>query len=253
MRRARFVLTMGIVLALTGCGRAKDVAGHAPRGDADSVGAVETTQDEIPAALRQPAIGARDSLMRTLRGSLGDWVQLWKAARPEFELDSLRFAGWADFLPAPDEQPWPVPDSLDADEQGLNALVVVAPGARRRLLIDRYQMISGGMIGGDPDSAPVLFDRGTGRTYTFESCGTPCGFHWAAWIDSVRFVLGGWNSVGAEQDRAFGTLTCYDLSRGLQATYLVPLVDSDEYARYVSAWQGWVLARLRRLSNRPRA
>ena len=251
MRPAWTILGIALILAAGGCGRRTgDGAAH---GNAHAV-AVDTTGDETPAVLRRPAIGPRDSLMRTLRGPLREWVALWKAASPEFELDSLRFAGWADFHPEPDAQPWTVPDSLDADEQGLNALVVGSPGSRYRLLIDRYQMITGGgEIGGEPDSAPVLADLGTGRTFTVESCGTACGFHWAAWVDSARFVLGGWETFGDAGDRVCGTLGYYDLRRGVAAQYLVPIVPPGAYERYVSAWRDQVLARLRRLKVRPRA
>lgn len=249
MRVLPIALVMSLVL-LDGCARkANDVADHGATGSSRT----GTTLDGLPAVFHQPAIGPRDSLMRTLAVPLREWVRLWKAARPEFELDSLRFARWEHFHPAADEAPWEVPDSLDESGEGLNALVVVAPGGRRRLLIDRYQVISGGEIGGDPDSAPVLADLGTGHTFTFESCGTVCGFHWAAWIDSTRFVLAGWESFGEQHERSYGTLTYYDLRRGLQANYAVPVYEPEEYDRYLAAWHGWVLARLRRLSTRPRA
>jgi hypothetical protein len=246
-RAWKCVLIVG-ALVLGGCGgRARDTRNGTSPGAAATGGGL--SEDPLDGR----AIGSRDSLMRTLREPLQQWVGLWKAARPEFELDSLRFARWEDFRPAADEQPWQVPDSLESSEEGLNALVVVAPGGRRRLLIDRYQVISRGAIGGDPDAAPVLADLGTGRTFTFESCGTSCGFHWAAWIDSVRFVLGGWEESREDPARTSGTLTYYDLRRGLQATYLVPLYRPEEYERYRSAWEDWVLARLRRLGSRPRA
>ena len=200
--------------------------------------------DELPEALLQPAIGPDDSLMRRSASPLAEWVQLWRAARPEFALDSLRFAGLSAFQPQPDATPWEFPKP--ADEEGLTALVVPSPDGRYRLLIDRYQVITGGEIGGEPDSAPVLLDTRTGRTYTFEFCGTTCGFHWAAWIDSTRFVLGGWGEADSHGQRSYGTLGYYDLQRGVQARYLVPLFSSEEYARYVTAWHDWVMKRASR-------
>lgn len=235
-------LAVALLAILPGCG-SRPGAQRTETPPAGTSSPVDSL-DELPAELHGPAIGPRDSLMRGLATPLAEWVGLWRAARPEFALDSLRFAGRTSFHPQPDAVPWEFPGP--ADPEGLAALVVSSPDGRYRLLIDRYQVISGGETGGEPDSAPVLLDTRTGRTYTFEFCGTPCGFHWAAWIDSTRFVLGGWREVDSQKQRSCGTLGYYDLQRGVQAGYLVPVFSPEEYARYVAAWHGWVMKRASR-------
>lgn len=239
------MVALALLALASGCG-SKPASRSGARGTEPAARTTSTADslDELPPALSRPAIGPRDSLMRAIAAPLGEWVRLWQAARPEFAVDSLRFVAWSPFHPQPDAAPWEFPGP--SDEEGLAALVVPSPGGRYRLLIDRYQAIVGGEIGGEPDSAPVLLDTGTGHTFTFEFCGTPCGFHWAAWVDSTRFVLGGWSEADSRRERSYGKLGYYDLRHGLAATYLVPLFSPEEYGRYMAAWQDWVRKRSRR-------
>jgi hypothetical protein len=186
-------------------------------------------------------------------------VNLWRAADPRFRLDSLRSEGLAAFALQWDAQPFSIPgitvpsESVpdeESDDQGLRALTVVAPGGRHALVIDRYQEIveaEGGTIeiGGEPDSAPMIVERKTGRTATFAFCGTGCGYQWGAWLDSSRFVIAGWAEADSRGDRRYGRLEFYDLARGRSATYYAPVVSGADYERYESAWHDWVANRRR--------
>jgi hypothetical protein len=214
--------------------------------------------DERPAALLGPAIGARDSLMRILAPRLGEWIGFWRAADPALRLDSLRAGPWSAFAVKWDEQPYGIAgittpaESLppdQRDDEGLRALTVIAPGERYALLIDRYQSVgeseNGIEIGGEPDSAPMLIERRTGRTDTFEFIGTMSGYHWGAWLDSSRFVIGGWGEASAAGGLTYGFLDFVDLDRGMQRSYYVPAVDGSAYANYRRAWEAWVAKRYR--------
>src|SRR5690242_2372076 len=109
-------LTVALLATLPGCG-SRPSAHRVETPPARASGPADSL-DELPAELARPAIGPRDSLMRGLASPLAEWVELWKAARSEFALDSLRFAGRSPFHPQPDAVPWEFPGS--SDPEGLN-------------------------------------------------------------------------------------------------------------------------------------
>lgn len=247
-------------LVVVGCSRRVDrtarTSGPPARPARDST--VASAMDELPEALRGPAIGTRDSLMRLLAPRLGEWIGFWRAADPALRLDSLRAGPWSAFAVKWDAQPYGIAgittpaESLPPDQredEGLRALTVIAPGARYALLIDRYQSVgeseNGIEIGGEPDSAPMLIDRRTGRTDTFEFSGTMSGYQWAAWLDSSRFVIGGWGEARADGSSTYGFLEFFDIARGLQRSYFVPAVGEAAYERYRHEWEAWVAKRYR--------
>lgn len=257
VRSAGFALALLLAAAVAaGCARKSgDSSGAADSTAARPAAGASTTRDpddERPDALFGPAIGARDSLIETIRPDLAEWVALWRSAQPAFRVDSLRAGGWSAFRPAPDAMPWPFP-GITHDAGGPEsspAMLRVAPGGRYALLIDRYLDVStdgppGADVGGEPDSAPVLLDRGTGVTSTFEFCGTSCVFQWGAWIDSTRFVLGGQAFTGLAGGGAYGTLGYYDLRARRKATWYVPASDSAALERYHRAWWEWLMRRYR--------
>lgn len=259
--RMRRLVALALVMALVaGCGGKKSSRAPAAEDSAGTRGhpAAEgpSSTDERPAELLGPAIGSRDSLVRVLAPRLREWIGFWRAADPALRLDSLRAGRWAPFAIEWDRESFSIAgitvpaESLPADqrdEQGLRALTIVAPGARLALLIDRYQSVeeseNGVEIGGEPDSAPMLVERATGRTDTFEFTGTGGGYHWGAWLDSSRFVIAGWAEANSEASSMYGTLELYDLGRGLKKPYYLPAIDAAAFGRYRGAWESWVAAR----------
>ena len=180
---------------------------------------------------------------------LEPWLAMWQAAIPGLVADSLRFDGTAPALRGGITQPLKDFESLSKEEAAaFEALMARSPEGRYRLTFDRYQAISeedGEVdIAGEPDSAPLLIDERLRLAHTFESCGTPCGYDWGCWIDSVHFALGGW----AESDDAQtmeGVLRIYSLKDSTVARYFTRPVSIDEYARYREAWRAWVTTRYR--------
>jgi len=195
-----------------------------------------------------------DTLTNGIRRSaipqLEPWLEMWRAAIPDLEADSLRSGGVASALRSGYVMPLTEFELLAKEEPiAFEVLSVRSPGGRYRLVFDRYQSIreeDGEVeIGGEPDSAPILVDERLGHAHVFEFCGTPCGYDWGCWVDSVHFALGGWAQIGDQADSLRGVLGIYSLVDSTEAQYFTRAVSSVEYASYTSAWRGWVTDRYR--------
>lgn len=183
------------------------------------------------------------------------WITMWRAAIPRLEADSLRLEGLAPSLRGGYAQPAKDFDSLSKEEAAAFAVLMArSPDGRYRLMFDRYQSISeenGALeIGGEPDSSPLLIDERLGLAYRLDFCGTPCGYDWGCWLDSVRFALGGWSQTGSKGDSLRGDLSIYSLAESTESRYFTRPVSSSEYARYMDAWRAWVAERHRAWRSR---
>ncbi len=253
MRLTSIVLLLVVAgSGLAGCGRrTRGSAPPAPRATA----ARESTSH---AEALGPPIGRGDRLINAIAPKLAPWVAMWRQASPSFALDSLRRQGAsAAFRNGSVEPMSEIRPESGAEESAFSALSIDAPGGRYTLVIDRYQAISesptGFEIGGEPDSSPLLLDRGRSTSNAFDFCGTMCGFHWGAWIDSTRFVLAGWNELEQDSHRTGAFLSVYSLADSTQTRYLTRAVSSADWTRYRDAWQAWVETRYRALkAPRPR-
>jgi hypothetical protein len=189
--------------------------------------------------------------MRLVAPHLAPWVEMWRGARPSFRPESLRFAGTRVFEPT-FSQPVIVSEGPPPERDPFR---VPSPGGAYTLVIDIYQYVgeteTGVEIGGEPDSAPALIDERSKGMEILAQCGTPCGFHWGAWIDSTRFVVGGWAETDSRAGGYYGTLGYYDIRRRVAADYLVPEVDPGAFAKYRDAWRKDVVARYRSLKKGP--
>lgn len=194
-------------------------------------------------------VGAADRRIREAAPALEEWVSLWQAAIPGFKPESLYFGGTAGALRGyvqPLKNMYP---PLAGNDVVFEILSAESPDRRYWLVFDWYQGISeeeGKIeIGGDADSAPLLLDRRDGVSNQFASCGTPCGFHWGAWLSPTRFVLGGWTELNPEGSRLRGTLDIYSIQDSTVASYVTKPLSREAYERYRNAWEGWVLERYR--------
>lgn len=192
-------------------------------------------------------VGANDLRIRTAAPILQDWVGLWRAAIPEFRAESLYFAGSAVALRGGYVQSL---DSLPAGEIRLitsEVLSAESPDHRYKLIFDWYQSITeeeGAIeIGGEPDSAPLLLDLRRRVSNQFRSCGTPCGFHWGAWLGPTEFVLAGWQELDAAGSRLQGSLEFYSITDSTMTSYITRSVSRQAFERYREAWEGWVATR----------
>jgi hypothetical protein len=187
--------------------------------------------------------------MNVIEPMLNVWVGMWREALPGFRTDSLYPAGITRAFGSVYTQP--AQDFIS--ERGLNDVIEVlgerSPYGRFHLVFDRYQAITeenGEIeIGGDPDSAPVLLDLRHGTASVFESCGTPCGFHYGVWISPTRFALGGWQEVDPAGTRKQGRLWVYSIEDSVTTQYVTRAIPARDFDRYLSAWTDWVSARYR--------
>jgi hypothetical protein len=135
------------------------------------------------------------------------------------------------------------------EEAVFDVLSASSPTGRYKLVFDWYQEINQGDgvidIGGEPDSAPLLMDLRLGLSNQFESCGTPCGYHWGCWIDSTRFALAGWEELDARGDTLRGFLGIYSIGDSTEVRYVTRSVRKDTYEKYDAAWHEWVGGRYR--------
>jgi hypothetical protein len=197
-------------------------------------------------------VGSSDPRIREIAALITDWTHLWQAAIPRFQPESLYFAGTGSALRGGYVQPlgnvYPNKEEGDATFEILSAN---SPDGRYKLVFDWYQTVEeeeGEVgIGGEPDSAPLLLDLREGVSNQFTTCGTPCGFHWGAWISPTRFVLGGWQEIDAAGSLLRGNLSIYSISDSCETFYLTRPVTADEYSRYRGAWEAWVTARFHAL------
>jgi hypothetical protein len=169
---------------------------------------------------------------------------------PGFRPESLYFAGTGPALRRGYVQPLGNMDPPGEEASAtFEVLSAESPDGRYKLVFDWYQRVSeeeGEIeIGGDADSAPLLLDRREQTSNAFAFCGTPCGFHWGAWISPTKFVLAGWQELEAAGSRLRGTLDFYSIPDSTVASYVTRPVSSGVFSRYREAWEGWVAERYR--------
>jgi hypothetical protein len=184
---------------------------------------------------------------------LTEWVGLWQAAIPGFRAESLYFGGQAGALRGYVQPVRNVFPPRGDQEATFAVMSADSPDRRYKLVFDWYQHVgvSDGEfdIGGEPDSAPLLLDLRGGVSNQFASCGTPCGFHWGAWISSTKFVLCGWTELDSEQHRFRGSLDIYSIPDSTAVSYVTRPVTAAEFSRYHDAWENWIRARYQALKR----
>jgi hypothetical protein len=215
--------------------------------------------EPMPAQPAGAPIGRRDSLMNELRPRLAEWVKMWHAAMPGFQVDSLWSGGrrpwktaWQD-LPPPRENaprmPW---EDLITGE----VFSVRSPDSSCDLDIDTYQAIvedeNGFSVGGEPDSRSVLYDRARNREAVLFFSGTPAGAHWGRWFDPRRFALAGWSDASDSGHWKQGWISVYSGADSSVTDYVTRIVPDTTFERYRAAWEHWVEARYRALKPQPR-
>ena len=130
-----------------------------------------------------------------------------------------------------------------------DVLSAESPDGRYKLVFDWYQSVGekDGVIsiGGEPDSAPLLLDLRDSTSNQFESCGTPCGFDWGAWLAPDRFVLGGWTEIQPPGSGYRGTLDVYSIPDSTRYGYITRPISEEAFSRYRHAWEQWVGVRFR--------
>lgn len=183
---------------------------------------------------------------------LSTWVHLWRAALPGFETDSLWVVSRARWLPQIAKEGEDFSETRETpDDIAPELLVLPSPGREHLLYVDRYQAIvpQGDTIevGGEPDSRSDLIDRRTNTVAILRACGTPCGSHWGTWLSATTFALAGWQDADALSHWKQGTLSVYSIGDSTVATYVTRVLPAEDYARYVRAWEGWLLKRYQAL------
>ena len=256
-------LRAGLLAALlaacvAGCGRREKHESGAARDSSaarvDSANAyvnpVEAPEPE-PARPTGPPIGRSDLLINSIRPALAEWVAMWRAAIPGFAVDSLWRAKAERWSPS-----WaPVPASFSdenqtypfEDEMSAKVFTITSPDSALDLQIDTYQMIS--ELGAQPDSRSALYDRQKNRETEVAFSGTMGGQHWGRWLNTKRFVLGGW-SASEYGHWMSGWLSVYSLSDSSVVRYVAHAVADTTFERYRGAWESW--AHKRYLALRPR-
>ncbi len=186
--------------------------------------------------------------MNAIAPELSDWVSMWRAALPGFEVDST----WGGV-----QQRWsPIFSDTIEDDFGktvsggditFKLLGVTSPGGRYVLDIDRYQHI--GLendeleVGGEPDSWTLLIDRRANREMTLARCGTPCGYHWGRWLSPTKFALAGWQDADESSEWKQGNLLIYSMTDSTVDAYVTRIVSASDYELYQEAWKAWLLRR----------
>lgn len=160
---------------------------------------------------QQKPVGGSDPRIREVVPILTEWVGLWNAAMPGFRAESLYFAGQAAALRGYVQPARNVLPPGEDQQATFEVLSADSPDQRHKLVFDWYQHLGDSEgeldIGEEPDSAPLLIDLRQGVSNQFASCGTPCGFHWGAWISPTKFVLSGWTELDPERRRFRGSLS----------------------------------------------
>jgi hypothetical protein len=208
-------------------------------------------------ALLPRVAGTPDSLASgvpaALVPKLTDWVQVWRAAIPDFVLDSLRLADSSASFELRYFGPgssWP--SGAVRDRAGIR---VVSPDSARAvdfdIYLELYRDAGGGFdYGREPDSAPVLANFVSDSLWQVAFCGTPCFFDGATWLDADRFVLTGAMRSGAMADGPWcGFLDIYDLKLQRMSSWRTDVVNDGAFGRYVAAWGSMMTARLQRVPS----
>lgn len=229
---------------------------------------VDRTQNGTPgpdsaAVTQAPAqpvgsqVGNSDPVLNAAAPMLRDWVTMWQAALPGFQVDSTWKVGI---------ERWSMKHRLiERDLERLESetdlafklLSTRSPDGRYILDIDSYQMalVKNDTLemGGEPDSQPLLLDLADSTEVVLQFCGPGCGFHWGAWLSPSRFALGGWQLADDYGHWYQGSLAIYSIRDLSVRRYETRVVSAGDYARYNAAWKRWLLGRHQRLPGGPQA
>jgi len=239
------VLVLGA--APLGCSRKGDRHAEQPEANPAAV------PHPCPPQPTGPQTAGRDSLLNRFRRPLDEWAALWAPAQPGFGLDStwrVRKSLWS---PSQTREF----DMLSQDDVTFGILGIRSPDGRLVLDVDAYQVIVPGPdtvdVGGEPDSRCSLIDTRTRRETVLGQCGTPCGFHWGAWLTSRTFAVGSWTDADDFGQWKQAQLSIYSIPDSTVTEYQTRIVSAADYARYVRAWHAWLLERYRTLvKSKPR-
>ncbi len=245
------VAACALALLLAGCTRQND---DLLAESADTLGAPSSQQPMNPADVQHPSppqptglqIGRSDRLMNGWSTQLEEWTAMWRKALPGFQVDStwgVRPQRWT-----------PARRSVEGDferrqatDLTLQLLGIESPDGRYVLDVDAYQEVvvvgDSVEVGGEPDSQPVLIDRGANVEYPLQFCGTSCGFHWGRWLSTTQFALGGWQQADDYGQWMQGSLAIYSTRDSIVRTYETRIVPARAFARYQAAWKRWLLRR----------
>jgi hypothetical protein len=252
---ARFAL---LLLALAaGCGRKSEdlIADSSDSSAYRNPAAIPHPSPPQPAG---PQVGKSDPTLNAAAPLLRDWVTMWQAALPGFQVDST----WK-----VDIQRWTptrrrlqrTPESMEAETAlAYRLLSSRSPDGRYVLDVDIYQAAfpMGGdtiEVGGEPDSQPVLIDFADSTEVPLQFCGPGCGFHWGTWLSPSRFALGGWQSADDYSQWFQGSLAIYSLKDLTVRRYETRIVSGTDFARYQTAWKRWLHGRWLKLPGGPQA
>ena len=183
--------------------------------------------------------------MNSIAPQLAEWVEMWRAAIPGFEVDSLwggeprrRPPGYVSVYQAE------VEPRDKGREMAFRILGMPSPDGRYILDMNTldYVKLDGDsiVVGGEPDSQCSLIDRRAKTVSILESCGTVCGFDWGRWLSPTRFAVGGSYSPGFGEGR-YGTLSIYSLPDSTVCEYRTRIASQSDVGRYARAWRRWLL------------
>ncbi len=256
--RIHVALCVGVhvlLLALMSCARRnEDLLAES----ADTLGVQSSPPPINPAEVQHPSppqpkglqIGRSDRLMNGWASQLGEWTAMWREALPGFMVDSTWGVRPQRWTPARRSVAGDL-ERRQATDLTLQLLGIESPDGRYLLDVDAYQdvMVVGDSVevGGEPDSQPVLIDRGANVEYPLQFCGTSCGFHWGRWLSPTQFALGGWQQADDYGQWMQGSLAIYSIRDSTMRAYETRIVPARAFARYQAAWRRWLLRRYRTL------
>jgi hypothetical protein len=195
--------------------------------------------------------------MTAIEPELVEWVAMWRTALPGFRVDSLWRGKAGPWRPVFTAATGGFAHAHRPTDLTFQILGIASPDGRMIVDIDSYQVVEGnehGMdAGGEPDSRSVLLDRAAGAEAVLFQSGTCGGSHWAHWISTTRFALGGWQCAGPDLDPEWiqGTLSVFDLRDSTEARYVTRIVSRQAYERYYEGWKRWLMKRYRETRPRP--
>jgi len=219
------LFVVGIIEVLTGCSRGPGQA-------SGPASAADTLANGVP---------------RALVPKLAPWVDVWRHAIPQFDSDSLKHSGMADFTFG---YAWAGAGRATDGVRSRALVDVLSPDSARSLDFDMYLDFdsgAGGLLGREPDSAPVLADFKRDTVWQVAFCGTSCFYDGAYWVDDDRCAVTGATQTGEQADGPWcAFLEVYDLLSHRRAQWLGPKVDAPGLARYQAAADSALAERLER-------
>ena len=261
--RARFsagavravLFALAFAIASAGCSKKDDLL--VDRTENGGSAADSAAHAHAPSQPAGPQVGRTDPVLNAAAPLLRDWVTMWQAALPGFQLDSTWKAGIERWKPSHRQIVRDLERLEVETELAFKLLSMRSPDGRYILDVDSYQVafLTGDTLemGGEPDSQPLLMDLSDSTEAVLQFCGPGCGYHWGAWLSPSRFALGGWQVVDDYGHWYQGSLAIYSIRDLDVRRYETRIVPAGDYARYHAAWKRWLLGRYHRLPGGPQA